>query len=100
MSKLPSVLPVFKKHRKIFGEFGPWQVDDWGNGKIVLQSGFSENDVALIINGDFASLEDKYEYAIQLATRMNVGLSLITPDFFDLDSKAAKYNESVYNSAD
>ena len=97
MNKLPTVLPVLKKQAKIFGEFGPWQVDDWGDGKIVLQSVFSENDVALIIDGDFASLEDKYEYAIQLASRMNIGLRLISPNFLDLESSAKDYAKSVYN---
>ena len=97
MNKLPTVLPVLKKQTKIFGEFGPWQVDDWGDGKIVLQSVFSENDVALVIDGDFASLEDKYEYAIQLASRMNIGLRLISPNFLDLESAAKDYAKSVYN---
>ena len=97
MNKLPTVLPIFKKQEKIFGEFGPWQVDDWGDGKIVLQSVFSENDVALIINGDFTSLEDKYEYAIQLASRMNIGLRLISPNFLNLESTSKEYSKSVYN---
>lgn len=56
---------------------GPWQVDVWGYNTIykkedvVLQSDNFKHDVALVINGDFKSLDEKLEYASALCEYLN-----------------------------
>lgn len=60
---------------------GPWAVDVWGpenSPRVVIQSEDFTSDVALIVDGDFASLEDKMRYAEKLAARLNVDLKLIS----------------------
>lgn len=52
-------------------EDGPWAVDNWSNGKIVLQSQDLKHDVALEISGDFASEEQMRAYAEEIARRLN-----------------------------
>lgn len=53
---------------------GPWMVNTWPDGRVVLQSDDFKHDVALIINGDFGSREDKQTYATALAAWMNANL--------------------------
>lgn len=53
---------------------GPWLVDEWSDGIVVLQSDDFEHDVALEISGDFGSKESKLEYARSLAAWMNAHL--------------------------
>lgn len=51
---------------------GPWQVDHWkAHDEIVLQSHHFEHDVALVVNGDFANLDQKKAYAARLCAWMN-----------------------------
>lgn len=52
-------------------ESGSWKVDEWPNGKLVLQSDDFTHDVALEISGDFESYEQKREYAEEIARRLN-----------------------------
>lgn len=52
-------------------EKGPWQVDDWGQGRIVIQSDDFTHDVALEISGDFGSVEREIAYAEEIARRLN-----------------------------
>jgi len=54
---------------------GPWMVNTWPDGRVVLQSDDFKHDVALIINGDFGSSEDKQAYAKGLAAWMNANLA-------------------------
>jgi len=53
---------------------GPWLVNVWPGQKVVLQSDCFEHDVALIIDGDFGSYEDKLAYANAMAAWMNSNL--------------------------
>lgn len=53
---------------------GPWQVDEWSGGRVVLQSDDFEHDVALEISGDFGTPERKLAYAQALAAWMNAHL--------------------------
>ena len=50
---------------------GPWQVDLWSEGRVVLQSDDFTHDVALIISGDFESGAQKLAYANALARKLN-----------------------------
>ncbi|WP_157657819.1 hypothetical protein [Burkholderia ubonensis] len=50
-------------------------VNTWPDGRVVLQSDDFKHDVALIINGDFGSREDKQAYASALAAWMNANLA-------------------------
>ena len=52
-------------------ENGPWNVDDWPGGELVLQSDDFTHDVALIVTGDFETPEQKREYAEEIARRLN-----------------------------
>ena len=52
-------------------ENGPWAVDVWRNGAIVLQSDDFHHDVALEISGDFGSPEIKRAYAEEVCRRLN-----------------------------
>jgi hypothetical protein len=52
-------------------EKGPWQVNDWGQGRIVIQSDDFTHDVALEISGDFGSVEREIAYAEEIARRLN-----------------------------
>ncbi|WP_157643998.1 hypothetical protein [Burkholderia ubonensis] len=54
---------------------GPWMVNEWSGGRVVLQSDDFKHDVALVVDGDFGSREDKLTYANALATWMNANLS-------------------------
>lgn len=54
---------------------GPWTVNTWPDGRIVLQSDDFKHDVGLIIDGDFSSREDKQAYATALAAWMNAHLA-------------------------
>lgn len=55
-------------------DLGPWQVDLWPQGEIVLQSDDFHRDVALIVNGDFCDLADKRAYADAICAWMNDAL--------------------------
>lgn len=51
---------------------GPWEVQfDFSTNKAILFSSSFENDVMLTVNGDFASLEDKFLYVNKLRDWMN-----------------------------
>lgn len=58
---------------------GPWVVNVWDKDegqrgalpRVDLQSDDFKHDVALVITGDFCSLEQKKRYAYALADRMN-----------------------------
>lgn len=53
-------------------ENGPWEVNDWGGGRLVLQSQDFHHDAALEISGDFGSLEIKRAYATEICRRLNM----------------------------
>lgn len=53
-------------------ENGPWEVNEWGKGRLVLQSDDFTHDVSLEISGDFASKEERLEYAEEIARRLNL----------------------------
>lgn len=57
---------------------GPWVVQLWPGSdlggkheRVVLQSEDFRHDVALIITGDFEDLDQKKQYALDLATALN-----------------------------
>lgn len=50
---------------------GPWQVDVWSNNQIVIQAHHGDEDLALIVNGNFASHESKLEYANKFCAELN-----------------------------
>lgn len=52
-------------------ENGPWEVDNWPNGRMVLQSRDFRHDAALEISGDFGTPEVKREYAEEICRRLN-----------------------------
>jgi hypothetical protein len=52
-------------------ENGPWTVDEWSGGRLVLQSDDLHHDAALEISGDFGSPEEKLTYANEIARRLN-----------------------------
>ena len=56
---------------KIIAAAAPWQVDVWPTGSVVLQAHHGDEDVALIINGNFDSNESKIEYANKLCNELN-----------------------------
>ena len=53
---------------------GPWMVDVWPGEKVVLQSDDFTHDVAMIVDGDFGSHEEKLVYANAMAGWMNSNL--------------------------
>jgi hypothetical protein len=53
---------------------GHWMVNVWPGDKVVLQSDDFTHDVALIVDGDFGSHEDKLAYANAMAAWMNSNL--------------------------
>lgn len=53
-------------------ERGPWMVDEWSNGVLVLQSQDFHHDAALEISGDFGSPEIKRAYAEEICRRLNL----------------------------
>jgi hypothetical protein len=58
-------------------EKGPWQVNDWGHGRIVIQSNDFTHDVALEISGDFGSVEREIAHAEEIARRLNAYPTLV-----------------------
>lgn len=52
---------------------GPWKTDVW-NGKAVVVSDDFTHDVGLIVDGDFASKEQRMEYARFIAEQLNKAL--------------------------
>ena len=58
---------------------GLWTVKQWGTDKVVLLSGDFTHDVALAISGDFLDIEQRLDYALNLATWMNHHLQNIAP---------------------
>lgn len=53
-------------------ENGPWFVNNWSNGRIVIQSDHFHHDAALEISGDFGgSQEVKRAYAEEICRRLN-----------------------------
>ena len=58
---------------------GLWTVKQWGTDKVVLLSGDFTHDVALAISGDFLNIEQRLDYALNLATWMNHHLQNSAP---------------------
>lgn len=56
---------------------GPWVVNEWSDNRVVLQSDDFEHDVALVVDGDFGSLQEKLAYAEFLAAWMNACLGVV-----------------------
>lgn len=55
---------------------GPWHAVKWDGGKRVdLSSDDFAHDVALTVSGDFATADDKFRYAEQMAAWMNAALA-------------------------
>lgn len=52
-------------------ENGPWKVDEWDGGRLVLQSQDFHHDAALEVSGDFGSPELKKAYADEICRRLN-----------------------------
>jgi len=52
-------------------ENGPWEVNEWKDDRLVLQSDDFTHDVALEISGDFTTPEEKREYAEEISRRLN-----------------------------
>ena len=63
--------PALEQQPAVPPDDGPWQVDEWTNNQIVLQSHDFTHDVALVINGDFESKDQKHQYAVALAAMLN-----------------------------
>lgn len=59
--------PTVSVAREHLADPSPWQVDEWRDGRVVLQSHHSEYDVALIVSGNFADHAQKLDYARRLA---------------------------------
>ena len=65
---------------------GPWKVDLWPSGPLVLQSDDFEHDVALVITGDFADAADKRAYADRLCAQFNgLAAAPVAEDPYELD---------------
>jgi hypothetical protein len=58
-------------------EKGPWTVDHWGQGRIVIQSGDSTFTVALEVYGHFDSDEREIAHAQEIARRLNAYPTLV-----------------------
>lgn len=56
---------------------GPWSIMLWDGFKYALQSDIFDHDVALIIDGNFGSMEAKKLYAEALAKQMNEGIKAL-----------------------
>lgn len=52
-------------------ENGHWTVDEWSNGRLVLQSQYFHHDAALEISGDFGTPDIKKAYADEVCRRLN-----------------------------
>ena len=63
---------------------GPWMVDTWSGGEIVLQSDDFKYDVALKISGDFGGHDIKMKYAQELCAFMNAQLVSSDPKKYAL----------------
>lgn len=57
---------------------GLWEAGQTDDGKVFLQSDDFDHDVRLYVNGDFASMEDRLQYANILAVWMNRFIMLPT----------------------
>lgn len=68
-------------------EKGPWMVNDWGQGRFVIQSQDFTHDVALEISGDFGSLELERAHAEEIARRLNT----VTGEFYTCIGKGGNY---------
>lgn len=56
---------------KIHPDKGPWVVQTWKDGRVVLMSDDFRHDVALVITGDFWDDDQKRGYAALLADKLN-----------------------------
>lgn len=50
---------------------GPWTAVRWRDGRVVIESDDFTHDVALVVTGDFADIEQKISYAQMIAERLN-----------------------------
>lgn len=58
---------------------GPWHVNTWTDGRVVLQFDDFTHDVALVIDGDFGIALTKQAYGRNLADFLNAALSSSAP---------------------
>lgn len=52
-------------------EKGPWDVEEWSDAQVVIQSRDFTHDVALKVSGDFRSYAQKMAYAHEVCKRLN-----------------------------
>jgi hypothetical protein len=52
-------------------ENGPWFVDQWRSGRIVIQSHDFHFDAALEVSGNFGDSETRRAYAEEICRRLN-----------------------------
>lgn len=71
-------------------DFGPWHVSK--DGKYIDSDNFS-HDVKLVVEGDFASDEQRRIYAIDIARRLE------KPDSFGFTGAVEEYFVNVYREA-
>lgn len=67
----PQPAAVAPSQQETCPDVGPWQVGNWSDNKVVLQSEQFKHDVALVVNGDFATPEDKRVYAESFCKWLN-----------------------------
>jgi hypothetical protein len=84
---LPKLRAALERESVTVTEKGPWQVNDWGQGRIVIQSDDFTHDVALEISGDFGSVEREIAHAEEIARR----LSTVTGEFYTCIGKGGNY---------
>lgn len=68
-------------------EKGPWAAA-FGNGKAFIESDDFTHDVRLCVSGDFESVEQKVEYAEEIARRLNT--------FASYDAEIAELKQRFY----
>jgi hypothetical protein len=84
---LPKLRAALERESVTVTEKGPWQVNDWGQGRIVIQSDDFTHDVSLEISGDFGSVERERAHAEEIARRLNT----VTGEFYTCIGKGGNY---------
>lgn len=78
--KNPEQAESAQEGREAIPDKGPWHAIKWDGGKRVdLSSDDFTHDVALTVSGDFATADDKFRYAEQMAAWMNAALAQPSP---------------------
>ena len=55
-------------------ERGPWEAGcDEASGPVFIESADFTHDVRLYVNGDFSTWDEKFQYAVEIARRLNAG---------------------------